>query len=182
MSDASLARAAVSRIGVGPDGNCVISRMAPAAPAAEPVREDSYVVRLQRSRTVELAALLLAAAAVAPPGAAAPERRVPVRIYAPQGAVGARCDVVRPLRRVVRPPAVLAGAMRALVAGPTRAERRAGYGGWFSSRTAGSVRSVRLVGTTAHVDLRDFSRLIPNASTSCALVSRPRSCVSLLMP
>ena len=109
----------------------------------------------------------LAAAAFAAPSGAVPERLVPARIYAPRGAVGARCDVVRPLPRQVHAPAVLAGAMRALVAGPTPAERRAGYGGWFSRRTAGSLRSVRLAGTTAFVDFRNFSRVIPNASTSC---------------
>jgi hypothetical protein len=51
-------------------------------------------------------------------------------------------------------------------AGPTPAEKRGGYGGWFSSRTAGSVRSARLVETTAHIDFRDFFRVIPDASTS----------------
>lgn len=118
-------------------------------------------------RRALLLPLAVVAAALAAPGAAAPDRRVPVRIYAPKGAVGARCDAVRPLRREVRPPAVLAGALRALLAGPTRAERRAGYGGWFSPKTAGSLRSVRLAGSTAFVDFHDFSRTIPNASTSC---------------
>lgn len=114
-----------------------------------------------------VALLAVAATALAPAGAAAPDRSVTVRIYAPRGAVGARCDVVRPVRRDVRPPAVLAGAMRSLVAGPTRGERRAGYGGWFSAKTAGAVRSVRVAQGTAYVDFRNFSGVIPNASSSC---------------
>jgi hypothetical protein len=57
--------------------------------------------------------------------------------------------------------------MRALLAGPTAVERHAGYGGWFSARTAGALRSVRISRSVAHIDFRDFSRLIPNASSSC---------------
>jgi hypothetical protein len=57
--------------------------------------------------------------------------------------------------------------MRALVAGPTRSGRARGYGGWFSTKTAGTLRSVRLSGGIAYIDFRDFSRLIPNASSSC---------------
>lgn len=104
-------------------------------------------------------AAALAASVAAPPHA--------VRIYAPRGNAGVRCDRVLPLTRTVRGPAVLAGAMRALVAGPTATERRRGYGGWFSRRTAGSFRSARIAHGVAYVDFRNFSRLIPNASSSC---------------
>lgn len=90
-----------------------------------------------------------------------------VRIYAPRGGAGANCARVLPLRRSVRGRAVLTGTMRALLAGPTAAERRRGYGGWFSARTAGMLRSVRISAGVAYVDFRDFSRLIPNASSSC---------------
>jgi len=62
---------------------------------------------------------------------------------------------------------VLAGAMRALLAGPTAAERARGYGGWFSARTAGALRGVSLKGGVARIDFRDLRRLIPNASSSC---------------
>jgi hypothetical protein len=110
-------------------------------------------------------AALLAAGLAA--GAGIAGERASVQVFAPRGGPGASCARVHALPRAVEKPAVLAGAMRALVAGPTAAERRRGYGGWFSSRTAGSVRSVRLARGTAHVDFRDLSRTIPNASSSC---------------
>ncbi|MGZ6693507.1 MAG: GerMN domain-containing protein [Solirubrobacteraceae bacterium] len=69
--------------------------------------------------------------------------------------------------RRVHAPAVLRGALTELLWGPTAAERSLGYGGWFSRRTAGRLNSVRLSGGVAHVDFRDFRRIIPNASTSC---------------
>jgi predicted secreted protein len=74
---------------------------------------------------------------------------------------------VLPRTRVVSAPAVLTGAIRSLLAGPTAAERRLGYGGWFSRSTAGMLRSARISGGVAYLDFRNFSRLIPNASTSC---------------
>lgn len=57
--------------------------------------------------------------------------------------------------------------MRALLRGPTAAERRRGYGGWFSSRTTGMLRSVRIADGVAFVDFANFSRIIGNASSSC---------------
>lgn len=90
-----------------------------------------------------------------------------VRIYVPHGDPGRACARVVPLKRTVRGTAVLAGAMRALLAGPTAGERSRGYGGWFSRRTAGRLRSVRIAAGVAYVDFRDFRRLIPNASSSC---------------
>jgi hypothetical protein len=57
--------------------------------------------------------------------------------------------------------------MRALLRGPTPAERRQGYGGWFSAKTAGMLRGVRVSNGVAYVDFRNFSRVIPGASSSC---------------
>jgi spore germination protein GerM len=57
--------------------------------------------------------------------------------------------------------------MRELLKGPTVAERRAGYGGWFSARTAGKLRSVRITAGVAYIDFADFRKIIPNASSSC---------------
>jgi hypothetical protein len=57
--------------------------------------------------------------------------------------------------------------MRALLAGPTAAEKRAGYRGWFSKKTAKMLRSVHVGSGVARIDFRDYSRIIPNASTSC---------------
>jgi hypothetical protein len=92
---------------------------------------------------------------------------VHVKIFAPKGNVGERCDRVSPLVRTVRPPGVLSGALRALLAGPTPAERRRGYGGWFSARTSGKLRGARITAGVAYVDFSDFRRIIPNASSSC---------------
>jgi hypothetical protein len=128
----------------------------------------------QRSKTWPVVAAAGAVAALvfvgsgAVPQALGGERAlVQVRIFVSRGDPGPRCDRVLPLRRTVRSPAALTGALRALLRGPTPAERSRGYGGWFSSKTAGTLRRVRLVAGVAYVDFRNFSRLIPNASSSC---------------
>lgn len=123
-------------------------------------------------RALGAAALLAAAAVVlasaAPTaGSATPPRHAVVRVFAPRGEPGARCTRVLPLRRTVATPAVLTGALRALLAGPTVSERQRGYGGWFSARTAGALRSVHVDHGIAFVDLRDLRHAIPNASSSC---------------
>ncbi len=90
-----------------------------------------------------------------------------VQVFFPRGDPGSRCDSVHAVSRTVRTPAVLKGAIESLLEGPTAAERRHGYGGWFSARTAGMLRSVRLSRGVAYVDFGDFRRAIPNASSSC---------------
>jgi hypothetical protein len=57
--------------------------------------------------------------------------------------------------------------MDALLRGPTAAERRRRYGGWFSRRTAGMLRSMNLSNGVAGIDFDDFRHVIPNASSSC---------------
>jgi hypothetical protein len=89
-----------------------------------------------------------------------------VSIYAPHG-VSRDCARVLPRRRVVEGRALLKGTMQALLAGPTRAERARGFGGWFSAKTAGHLRGVQIVHGVAFIDFRSFAREIPNASTSC---------------
>jgi hypothetical protein len=113
-------------------------------------------------------AVVLALAAVASTSAAthAPAGAQAVSIYAPRGA-GNNCARVLPLKRQVRTPAVLKGAVRALLAGPTKTERARGYGGWFSAKTADHLRSVRIARGVAYIDFRTFARDIPNASSSC---------------
>jgi hypothetical protein len=116
---------------------------------------------------VALVGILLAIAAGA---SAAPDRPPPtigVQIFAPRGAPGPSCRRVFPLPREARTPAVLTGAMRALLRGPTAAERVQGYGGWFSAKTAGMLRGARVSNGVAYVDFRNFSRVIPGASSSC---------------
>jgi hypothetical protein len=78
-----------------------------------------------------------------------------VQVFFVRGDLG-RCDKVYPVSRRVRRPTVLKGAVEALLRGPTAAERRRGYGGWFSARTAGMLRSIRLSQDVAYIDFRDF--------------------------
>lgn len=126
--------------------------------------------------TVALAVLITAVAAVvhgnassndvaraATPGGAV----IRVKIFLPRGAAGTECDRVLPVSRLVRPPAVLTGSMRALLAGPTASERQRGYGGWFAAKTSGKLRSVRISRAVAFVDFHDFRRIVPGASSSC---------------
>jgi hypothetical protein len=101
------------------------------------------------------------------PPATAPPRTATVAIFMPRGDAGPDCRDVLPAPRTVGSPAVLRGALTALLAGPTAAERREGYGGWFSEDTAGALRGVTVRDGVAHVDLDDLRRAIPNASTSC---------------
>lgn len=98
---------------------------------------------------------------------ASPNRTSTVRVYFPRGDPGIQCNRVFPVSRRVATPAVLRAAMSSLLRGPTRAERKRGYGGWFSYRTAGMLRGVRVARSVAYVDFRDFRRVIPNASSSC---------------
>lgn len=113
-------------------------------------------------------ALALAGAGLVPAliAPAAEPRSQTVSIYAPRG-TSESCTRVLPLGRTVASPAVLTGAMRALLAGPTAAERARGYSGWFSEKTAGHLRSIRIADGVAYVDFRIFARDIPNASSSC---------------
>lgn len=123
-------------------------------------------MRVKGLATAAAALLVLvpAAATGEAGGAGAPAS---VKVFFPKGDAGQRCNRVLPVARAVRRPAVLRGALTALLRGPTAAERRAGYGGWFSATTAGMLRGVRLAGGIAYVDFRDFRRIIPNASSSC---------------
>lgn len=125
------------------------------------------------SRLIVLIVVLLigigavASASSAPRALPPPSGHVDVKVFAPRGGPGLSCARVYSLRRAVATPAVLTGAMRALLAGPTAVERRHGYGGWFSSKTANKLRSVHVRRGVAFVDFYDLRRVIPNASSSC---------------
>jgi hypothetical protein len=63
--------------------------------------------------------------------------------------------------------ALAAAALRALLNGPTAEEREAGYSSWFSPQTAGALNGLTPGRDgMVTVDLVDFSRVIPNASSS----------------
>ena len=125
--------------------------------------------RLAAAVAAALTALVLATAAGASreADAASAARGVDVSVYFPRGPVGTSCTRVLPRTRDVVVPGILRGALTKLLEGPTAAERRLGYGGWFSARTAGMLRSVRIADGVAYADFRDLRRVIPNASSSC---------------
>jgi sporulation and spore germination protein len=124
------------------------------------------MTRLLGTTILVAAALLTTAVASTASATQAATNTQVVSIFAPRGASG-DCARVLPLQRTVEAPSLLKGAMQALLAGPTKAERARGYGGWFSAKTAGHLRSVRIVHGLAFIDFRTFARDIPNASTSC---------------
>jgi hypothetical protein len=92
---------------------------------------------------------------------------VEVDIYLVNDTLGDPCTEVFPVPRTVAADDPLTGALEALLAGPTDAERAEGYGGWFSAETAGMLRSVDVVSGTVIVELGDLRPIIPNASTAC---------------
>lgn len=57
-------------------------------------------------------------------------------------------------------------ALAALLRGPTAAEREAGLDSFFSAATEGMLNRAVVRDGVAHVDLTDFSGIIPNASSS----------------
>jgi hypothetical protein len=81
------------------------------------------------------------------------------------------CSAVVPVLRTATGEGALDDAMAQLVAGPTPNEEAMGLRSWFSGATAGMVNSVFLEDGTALIDFDDFSRLIPNASSSCGSAS-----------
>ena len=62
---------------------------------------------------------------------------------------------------------VAAAALRQLFAGPSEAERAAGYRSPFSPATAELLRNVFVEDGTAYVDLNDPRALLPGATSSC---------------
>jgi spore germination protein GerM len=63
--------------------------------------------------------------------------------------------------------ALAAAALQALLSGPSVQERAAGFNSWFSSQTAGTLTSLTPGRDgMVTVNLVDFSRVIPNASSS----------------
>ena len=129
-------------------------------------------VRLPGVVVVGLLVLLVACGSeadrsVASPDAPAPPTTVEVEVFFTNERLGDPCTEVFGAGRDVSASDPLVGAMEALLAGPTPAERAEGYGGWFSQDTVGMVRSARLDGDTVRVDLDDLRQVIPDASTSC---------------
>jgi spore germination protein GerM len=118
---------------------------------------------------VVLATTLLAAA-LQLPAQAQPQTRFAVFFgrLAEGDQPAAECGTVRAVpRSVPYTPRVAAESLNALFAGPTEAERAAGWRSPFSSATAGLLRSVRIVRATAYVDLADLRETLAGAGSSC---------------
>lgn len=81
---------------------------------------------------------------------------------------GTDCGEVTAFERVVDTSIGPArAAFQELVGGPTEAEQAAGASSFFSSDTAGAVRSVSLTAGVLDVDFNDIRAEITNAGSSC---------------
>jgi spore germination protein GerM len=104
-------------------------------------------------------------------GDAAAAERITFEVYFSKegrAAADAACShVVAVTRAVPATQGVARASLEQLFAGPTAAERAVGYHSWFSHRTRGILRNIRIIDGTSYVDLHDIRRLIPGASSSC---------------
>jgi hypothetical protein len=98
---------------------------------------------------------------------AASPTTVAVEVYFSQGVLEESCAEVYPVTREVDAADPLAGALEALLAGPTAAEQAEGFGGWFTSATAGMLLGAEVVDGVAYVDLGDLREVIPSATSAC---------------
>lgn len=95
-----------------------------------------------------------------------PVATITVKVYFHTGPGADPTKLAAVRRTVPYTPMVATAALTQLLAGPTSAERQAGYWSVFSSKTAGMLRSARIGNGVGHADLRDLSRIIPNAGSS----------------
>ncbi|MBN8493759.1 MAG: GerMN domain-containing protein [Burkholderiales bacterium] len=114
------------------------------------------------------AALLLLLLALATTPAAAD---TVLRVYfnnAQRAGTEADCAIVfERTRQAPRTQAVATAALQQLFAGPTEAERAAGYRSPFSAATAGLLKRVHITQGTAYVDLHDLRAQLPGVTSSC---------------
>jgi len=114
-----------------------------------------------------LAALFLLNASIVAPA----QRRRTIRVYYANTKFDpgmSDCSKVFPVKRSIPATASVAGAaLEQLFNGPTRREKARGYFSPFSSRTKAILLGVRIAGGTAYVNLKDFTRTLPNTSASC---------------
>lgn len=78
------------------------------------------------------------------------------------------CGEVFAVSRVVseeEPPA--RSVLEQLLQGPTVEEKNKGFSSFFSDNTWNFLKSVKIAGATAYVNLEDLRSVIPNASSSC---------------
>lgn len=88
--------------------------------------------------------------------------------HAQRAGTEADCAIVFSLPRPVpRTEAVATAALQQLFAGPTEAERAAGYRSPFSAASAGMLKRVHINHGTAYVDLHDLRTRLGGATSSC---------------
>lgn len=103
---------------------------------------------------------------VAPTTSMPPAQSMTVKVYFHRGTGTDPGKVVPVDRTVPRTTMVATAALNQLLGGPTGAERGAGYWSHFSAATAGTLLSVQVRNGVGYADFRDYSRIIPNASSS----------------
>ncbi|GAA3343050.1 hypothetical protein GCM10020358_40290 [Amorphoplanes nipponensis] len=89
-----------------------------------------------------------------------------VKVYFHRGSADDPTRVVAVPRRVPRSPKVATAALTQLLAGPTRAERDAGYWSVFTPASAGRLRGVRIDNAVGYADFRDLRPVLPTAGSS----------------
>lgn len=129
-------------------------------------------IRAVAAALITMLAVLLGAGCGTSPGTATPggspsatKATMTVRVYFHMGR-GNDYRLAAVARTVPRTPDVATAAMTQLLAGPTAGERHAGFSSFFSEKTATMLRSVRVAHGVAYADFHDFSKIIPNASSS----------------
>jgi hypothetical protein len=91
---------------------------------------------------------------------------MPVTVYFHRGWLGDPATVVPVRRTVARTTQPATAAVSQLLAGPTAAERAAGYTSGFAATTAGTLRGITVADGVALVDFSDFRASLPGASSS----------------
>jgi hypothetical protein len=106
---------------------------------------------------------------IGPPVPGAQPAGTTVQVYfTPDPASGDRCDAVVPVPRSVPAATPLTSAVLELLEGPSAVDATQVLTSHFSPEaTATRLNGIAVRGGTAFVDFVDFSREIPNASTSC---------------
>lgn len=77
------------------------------------------------------------------------------------------CDAVFPVLRSSPEPVKPSKVLEALFLGPTPDERAQGYRSFFSARTAGLLKHLKIASGTAYVDLHDKRGELAGTTSSC---------------
>lgn len=169
------ALAAATLIAAAPAPAQITASPAPAQIAAAPATAQIAAAPASAQITVSPASAQITASPASAQIAAAPASAQPqatvLRVYFNHQRLAAVADdcaiVFERMRKVPKTEAVAAAALRQLFAGPTEAERAAGYRSPFSAATAGLLKRVFIEHGTAYVDLHDPRALLPGATSSC---------------